>query len=209
MDDPSLDAGQHRAALRGLARLNAWSRAVPTMAAALERVADKNESLRVLDVASGGGDVVAALARRFPNWSFHGCDNSPEALAVAGERGGPVSYSALNALCDPWPAGYDVATCSLFLHHLEEDDAIALLRRFGSCGACVVFDLDRRRRALWLARLASRALTRSPVVHEDAPQSVRNAYTAAEARSLAERAGLFGARVRRVWPYRWILTWRQ
>jgi len=172
-------------------------------------VADPDEPARVLDVATGGGDVVDAVARRFPRWSFAACDKSEEALALARGRDGPVRYFALDALRDPWPEGYDVHTCSLFLHHLEEDDAVAFLRRLGSGRACVVVDLDRSRRGLWLTRLATRILTRSPVVRRDGPQSVRNAFTAAEAARLAGRAGLEGARVQPAWPCRWTLRWRR
>jgi len=70
-----------------------------------------------------------------------------------------------------------------------------------------VCDLRRTRAGLALATLASRMATRSAVVHADAPASVRNAWTPAEAAALAARAGLSGARVRRAFPQRWLLEW--
>jgi hypothetical protein len=47
------------------------------------------------------------------------------------------------------------------------------------------------------------------VVHFDGPASVAGAFTQAEARELAERAGLRGAEVAARWPFRWLLTWRR
>ena len=58
-----------------------------------------------------------------------------------------------------------------------------------------------------LVATACRVLSRSPVVHFDGPASVRAAYTLAELRSLADRAGLTGATVRPVFLCRMLLTW--
>jgi hypothetical protein len=69
-------------------------------------------------------------------------------------------------------------------------------------------DLRRTRRGLWLAELAARTLTRSPVVRADGPASVRAAFTIAEVTALARRSGLGCVRVRRSWPQRWTLIAR-
>jgi hypothetical protein len=66
----------------------------------------------------------------------------------------------------------------------------------------VVNDLLRSRAGLLLAHVATRLLTRSAVVHKDGPLSVHAAFTPAEVLSLAERAGLQGAKVSRRWPCR-------
>jgi hypothetical protein len=72
-----------------------------------------------------------------------------------------------------------------------------------------VTDLERSRAGLALAWLGSRVLSRSYVVHHDAPASVRAAFTRAEIAALAREAGLEGATVRRAWPERWTLWWRR
>jgi hypothetical protein len=62
---------------------------------------------------------------------------------------------------------------------------------------------------LILAHVAARALTRSHVVHVDAPRSVRAAFTRSEVRGLASQAGLDGAHVIRRWPCRLLLIWKR
>jgi 2-polyprenyl-3-methyl-5-hydroxy-6-metoxy-1,4-benzoquinol methylase len=163
--------------------------------------------LRILDVASGGGDVARALAR--PGWAVDGCDFSPTAVAHAQRRGG--RFFIHDALADPIPEQYDALTCSLFVHHLSEDQTIQLFRRFAESSArfIVISDLNRCRTGLFLAYVVSRLLTRSPVVHYDGPVSVRAAFTLPEVRNLAHQAGLHGAQVRRCWPFRWLLTWER
>jgi hypothetical protein len=50
-------------------------------------------------------------------------------------------------------------------------------------------------------------LSRSPVVRHDGPVSVAAAFSLAEARMLAQRAGLYGASLVRRWPCRFLLSW--
>lgn len=130
-------------------------------------------------------------------------------MAHANARGGDVARFFACDVLRECPGGYDVYLSSLFLHHLDEGQAAGLLRRMARGRALLVHDLDRSRLGLLAAQVGTRFLTRSAVVHADGPQSVRNAYTAAEARSLAARAGLAGATVRRRWPFRWLLEWRR
>ena len=56
-----------------------------------------------------------------------GCDVSPTAVEFAAGRarraGADVRFFAADALRDPLPDGYDAVVCSLFLHHLADDEA--------------------------------------------------------------------------------------
>jgi 2-polyprenyl-3-methyl-5-hydroxy-6-metoxy-1,4-benzoquinol methylase len=215
MDDPGLDPELHAGALRGLARINALSGSARSFWPAIRRLAP----VRVLDLACGGGDVAVRLAvrakREGVRAEFAGCDISPTALNVARRRaesaGVAVEFFRRDLFADGPPAGYDVLTCSLFLHHLDETQAVTLLRQMSeSAGRLVlVNDLRRSGVGLLLARVVTRVVTRSPVVHVDGPQSVEAAFTLPEVRSLAERAGLRGAEIRPTWPCRFLLTWHR
>ncbi|MBW3539786.1 MAG: methyltransferase domain-containing protein [Planctomycetes bacterium] len=219
MDRPDLDEGRHRDALCGLGRLNAISRSSaafwPDLHALARREAPR--PLRVLDVASGGGDVPLALARRARSRGLcidiDGCDVSPLAVEFANRRAAQVCdvrFFQLDVLKEPLPRGYDAVTCSLFLHHLSQPQAESLLREMSRAGRLVlVSDLRRSRAGYALAWLACRLLTRSPVVHEDGPRSVAAAFTRKELLELARRSGLAGASVSRRWPQRLLLKWMQ
>jgi len=218
MDDPDLPESEHRRALRGLARLNRASGGARAIWRESRSALDRSPSRpRALDVACGGGDVTLDLARRARRagldvrWTL--ADVSPTALDQASarlERGGfACEVVRIDALADELPSGFDLVTCSLFLHHLDPRDAAALLRSLAraAAGRVVVADLRRTRLNLVAAIVASRTLSRSSVVHFDAPASVRAAYTLGELERLAESAGLAGARIRRAWPQRMTLTW--
>ncbi len=230
MDDPALEREAHLHALRGLARINRLSGAAGCMWREIRpHVVERRVSgaeARMLDVATGSGDVplaVAALAAR-EGIALRAtlCDMSQTALHQAAEaahrRGlGAVQTHVADAVGSGLPFRdntFAVVTCSLFLHHLTDAECVRVLREMARVtapgGLVVVSDLRRSPFGLAAAWLAGRLLTRSRVVRVDAVMSVRAAYTTHEMRSMARDAGLESGgtlRVLRSWPWRMRLRW--
>lgn len=220
MDDPALDAAEHESALAGLARLNRLSGADAILWPHLQREAARvGRPLRVLDVATGSGDVPVALALRARrvkvDLDLHACDVSSRALDLAGacaQRAGVRLSTFVANLEVEMPLGdFDVVTCSLFLHHLSHDAVVKALQIMADAAGSLllVSDLRRSSTGLGLAWAASRCSTRSRVVHVDAVRSVRAAFTIGEMQSMALEAGLTDASVAPVWPLRMLLCWRR
>lgn len=219
MDQQELNPDLHRSALRGLARINRLSLSARILWPSIRDLAIRlaPERTRVLDIACGGGDVAIALAHRAVAANLPidivGCDISPVAIDFAKSQAGHslsnLSFMALDALNTELPCEFDVITCSLFLHHLGEDDAIRLLHKMAQATRHLILvnDLARSRFGYLLAWVGTRLLSRSPIVHFDGPVSVEGAFTAAEALRIAEAAGLNGATVRSRWPCRYLLRW--
>ncbi len=160
----------------------------------------------VVDVACGGADLVPLLiadAARSNRVLFVTCvDHQPEILAVARRRTGGdprIAFVQADATQLPFADGaFDVATCTLALHHFEPDAAVALLRELRRVArAPVVGDLVRSPLALAATSVYARLFARSRLTRHDAPLSVRRAYTPREARELARAAGWRAPRVRR------------
>jgi 2-polyprenyl-3-methyl-5-hydroxy-6-metoxy-1,4-benzoquinol methylase len=141
MDQSGIDPDAHALALAGLRRINAFSGAVGSLFAPIRSLAQEKGAgpLRVLDLACGGGDNTIALAERTRREGLSvrvdGCDLSPQAVAIASssaaDRGLESTFFQVDALAGPLPDGYDVLLCTLFLHHLDEPQAVDLLRRMG------------------------------------------------------------------------------
>ena len=221
MDQPGLAADQHRHALRGLARVNQISRTAAILWPQIRALARQNapRPTRLLDVASGGGDVLRTLARYAVRAGLPlevtGCDVSPFAVEYAQREsarvGSQARFITADVLARELPGEFDVITCSLFLHHLEEPAVIELLGKMQRAAGQLVLVSDLLRTVLGyqLAWWGSRFLTRSPVVHVDGPMSVEGAFSLEELRRLADQAGLAGARFERRWPQRCLLSWRR
>lgn len=243
MDNPALDPESHSNALRGLGRINRFSRSVPYLfqpilefsrtgrnqqtaktllidkntQAAKNFQTDKDRPLRILDLACGGGDVALGLARRAKAanlpWEIHGADISDHSVGFATEQARAERLNArffkLDAVNDPIASDYDVIMCTLFLHHLSEDDGSKLVRNMAGAarGLVLIDDLIRSRLGFAIAWAGCRILSRSPVVHHDGPASVKSAFTIAEAQTLAQNNGLANATIKRHWPERFLLAW--
>jgi len=218
MDEPDLEQDRHAYALRSLARINWISRSPhivwPPIAALARRL---NHPVRVLDIASGGGDIACKVA----TWAkaagltvaIDGVDISPVANEIARKRAEkddlPVTFRTHDVIKHGVPEGYDVVMHSLFLHHLEEGTAIDLLRDMAgkTQHLVVVNDLIRCLPGWLLAQFAGRVFTRSDVVRVDAVRSVEAGFTRTEAKELLAKAGMEGARITWHWPFRYRIVW--
>jgi SAM-dependent methyltransferase len=222
MDQPGLDQGAHRDALAGLRRINRLSRTGRLAWSAIERLTalDPQRTWRVLDLASGGGDVAIDVARRALRRGrkvlVDACDISPFAVRYANARAAErrvenVQFFRCDVLNEPWPEeGYDVVMCSLFMHHLDDETAVALLSRMAAAAKRLVVVNDLRRSAIGylLAWLGCRLLTQSRVVHVDGPRSMEAAFSLEEIRKVVDRSGLKNVLVQPRWPCRFLLQWR-
>jgi SAM-dependent methyltransferase len=218
MDRPDLEPTLHRQALRGLATLNLLSRSVAILWPRILKLATRlGRPVRILDIATGGGDIPVKLWQRSQKHGVQldilGIDISPCALEMAQDRAvrahAALRFAQVDALSDELPGDYDMVICSLFLHHLDDRDATALLGRMAAAARHVVLvnDLVRSPAGLMLVAAASRLCTRSPVVWTDASRSVRAAFTVSEFHALARSAGMHGARLTRRWFCRMLLEW--
>ena len=141
IDQPTLDADRHLQALDGLARVNFFSGSAGILWPAIRALArsDRQRVWRVLDVASGAGDVPIALWRNrggpASGWKSKAATSAAGPSSMPGDgrsECGPKFGFSSATRGDGLPGGYDIVTSSLFLHHLNEAQAAELLRRMAA-----------------------------------------------------------------------------
>lgn len=208
MDAPGVDAAELEHGLADLRGVNRWLGGTSTALGAILPLVRrlKGREVRVLDVATGSGDLPLALSRRarasgvrvrIVATDFHERTLAAARAHTAADPNVRVQFA--DALSLPFEDGaFDLAMCHTALHHFDEPDAIRVLRemnrvaRFG----VVVTDLYRSRPALLGARLLAATVWRHhPVTRHDGPHSVEAAFTPRELEALAAAAGMEGARV--------------
>jgi len=219
MDGPDVELGRHKLALAGLARVNNISRVAAGLWRPIRDLAQRLQmhELSVLDVASGGGDIGLALfshaQRDGVRLHLTGYDYSHTAVEQARRRAkrqnANAEFQVRDVLTTPFERQFDVVLCTLFLHHLDEARAVLLLNGMKQSARrlLAVNDLERSRLGYVAAKLVCPIISRSDIVHLDGPQSVAAAFRISEAQALTQLAGLDGARWRRVWPFRFLVTW--
>jgi ubiquinone/menaquinone biosynthesis C-methylase UbiE len=209
LDGPLDDRAALAGNLRDLRRVNRLLGGVRLSRRAIDlllRVAPIHLDLSpmsIIDVGTGAADIPVALLvdarRRGRRLEVIAIDARPEVVEAARAirpalgRVAGLALGVSDGRSLPHPdRSIDIAHASLLLHHLEPDEAVALLvemARVARVGV-VVNDLNRGR-LHWLgAWLIGHLLTRNRYTRRDAPLSVRRAYTRREMRGLLAQAGL-------------------
>jgi len=207
--------------LRQIRRVNRYlggARLVRNRLALLLKNDGPASPLRLLDVATGSADlplsVVQWSRRRGLEVEIAALDRHPQVTRFAASELRGISQIHLvrgDALDLPvLGAPFHYALCSLFLHQLDETQAVRFLRDLLErvTRAVLVNELRRERLHYVTAWLLARMMTRNPITRHDAPASVRNAYTPAELRDLADRAGASRVEIFRHWPFRVCMVMR-
>src|SRR5580765_6377881 len=180
------DAGTEReiaGSLRDLQMFNQWFGGVRTSEKLVRRALAKNrsQSASLLEVAAGAGFVPAKIRERLSpsvNLTITLLDRARSHL-----NGGARAVAG-DALALPFADNsFDLVSCNLFVHHLAPEE----LRRFAreALRVCRVAFLvnDVVRNPIHLAlTYVGFPLYRSRITRNDAPASVRQAYTPGELR---------------------------
>jgi ubiquinone/menaquinone biosynthesis C-methylase UbiE len=213
LDAPHVDEATLRRNLADIRRINAllgWTRYAARFVVHSVRAEGKTW-FSLLDVAAGSADIALAIARRAQAYdlstSIVVSDLSEQVVRVAIEActGVPgVRVERQDALDLRYADGaFDIALCTLALHHFDAEQATEVLRNLGRVGRrVVVFDAARSPVAYAGAWLLTRLWRMDSMTRHDAPMSVARAYRKAELAELARRAGLKDTHVWVAFPYR-------
>jgi ubiquinone/menaquinone biosynthesis C-methylase UbiE len=163
-----------------------------SVAGMLRIVATKTgkRSLKLLDVAGGNGDVADHVGRQLSSEEIQiGSTVLDRAVSHMNGHNGKLNRVAGDALALPFnDRSFDVVSCNLFCHHLEAEEMIVFFNQALRVARLAVIASDLRRNAFHLfAAYAGRLTYRSRLTRNDAPASVRRAYTIAEISEIAER----------------------
>ncbi len=211
MDGRDVKECDHAHALRSLNRVNRMLGVDRRLGRSVARFGVADPS--VLDLGCGGGGFLAYLSTRAGPSISIGLDRSSFALQCARAwHPDGIRWISADARFLPFAdRAFDVVTCSLFLHHFEPAEVATILREAARVArhGIVVGDLVRSRMAMVVTWLATRAMSRSWIVHVDAVRSVHAAFQVNELAALARKAGLVDAVVQRRFPFRLVLTWKK
>jgi len=208
MDADDLDPAVYAAVVADLARVNRVTLAARPTLAFLDRIARGASSLRIVDIGFGDGDMLRrierwATKRRLPV-ELVGVDLNPrsEQAARAHTPPGSTIRWVTGDYADQG-GGWDAAISSLVAHHMTGAELVAFLRWMeGHAANWFVNDLMRHGVAHRGFPLLARLARWHPIVRHDGTLSIARSLRPAEWPPLLAAAGVTGARVRRVFPFR-------
>ena len=199
-------------ALADLHRINRWFGGFSSMTAILERIARRAGLRRIsfLDVAGGSGEVAEQarerLRRRGIELEAVVSDRAPSHLRTR------LPSVAGDAVALPFRDGaFDVVGSNLFVHHLAPEQIRAFAREALRVSRLAFVVNDLRRSPLHLALVyAGLPLFRSHMTHQDAPASVRAAFTLEEMCDILKDAPAARLETSTHYLYRMgVIAWKQ
>lgn len=180
----------------------------------LDKILKHNKDIKnILDVGFGGGDSIKKFANYYINHSqqlfFYGVDLKEDCIEYANKNLESIPNKKL--ICDDYKnievdllSKVDVIHCSLFLHHLTNDEIIDLFK-FIKTNKCILLVNDLHRN--WLAYYSIKFLTmifsKSYLVKNDAPLSVLRGFKKTELIDLVKKAGFTNFSVKWNWAFRY------
>jgi 2-polyprenyl-3-methyl-5-hydroxy-6-metoxy-1,4-benzoquinol methylase len=185
----------------------------------LQQIQKTNKEINtILDIGFGGGDSIKQLSiladKKNYKTFFYGVDLKQDCIAYATKNLTLIPNKLL--ICDDYRnispeflQRVDVIHCSLFLHHLTNEEIIELFK-FAKTNRCIILanDLHRNWFAYYSIKILTSLFSQSYLVKNDAPLSVKRGFKKQELISLLLKSGMTDYSVKWSWAFRYIVIAR-
>lgn len=211
---------QHDLLFRNLRELDILNRTTGghaiTLAGIKQLVTDHAKIYHIVDLGCGSGDslrVIADWARENKfNIQLTGVDLNAEVIAYLGTH--CSKYPEITGITADyqkfldWNTCIDIVHCSLFCHHLNEDELMKLFTYFSEniTTGFVINDLQRTRMAYYSAWFFTRLLGGTILAKNDGPISVLRAFKASELENLFKKANIKSYSVQKKRFFRFLIV---
>lgn len=175
----------------------------------------KQDTFSVLDVGAGSGELLKVIStwareKRKQSWLVGVELNERAAKSITEEKGFDNIFSVrTNALSLPFEDdSFDFAICSLFTHHLTDEQVVIVLNELARVARNKIFVIDLHRHAVayYLYTTIGRLFLKSRLTRHDGALSILKSFRPDELKVFAEKANLVDIDVKRHFPFRLVLT---
>jgi len=207
MDDFSIQDERIDKALNELKIINKYLGGISTTKSALRYFfQSKKDELKIVDVGSGSSDNLLAAKIKYPNLQILSIDKNLRALSSSENLLEKINSDAFklpfkNNSCD-------IVHTALFLHHFSEGELHFLLKEFlrAARKGIIINDLQRSYLALLGIKILTVLFSKSEMVKNDAPLSVKRGFTKLEMLKLLTDVGVTNFVIKKKWAFRWMVV---
>lgn len=172
-----------------------------------------SKTLAIAEIGSGGGDNLSAvrsfLLKKNRQFSLTGVDIKAECIQYAQQH----NPSDIHWICSDyrtaqWPNGKpDIIFSSLFCHHFTDEQMTEQLKwlRANSNAGFFINDLHRHPLAYHSIRILTKLFSKSHLVINDAPLSVRRSFRKDDWVRLLDATGINNYRITWHWAFRYLI----
>jgi ubiquinone/menaquinone biosynthesis C-methylase UbiE len=202
-----------------LKRVNRWMGDAWALNHSLLKEIEQTRRLTVsiLDVGAGSGELLRITAdwakANKRNVRLVGLELNERSASAIGEDSRAV-ISAIRGDAFELPFAdnsFDYVISSLFMHHFEDDQVVAILREMNRVtrDRVLIIDLHRHPIAYFLYTTVGKLVLHTRLLREDGALSILRSFKPDELATLAARAGLDEIDMRRSFPFRLVLRARK
>jgi len=182
----------------------------------LKQLLDGLHKIDVCEIGCGGGDNLVALQKWCQknniNISCTGIDINPDCIKTARAKTGAGESSFVVSdykefIFEKKP---DIIFSSLFCHHFGDDELVTMLQWMQSNSKIGFFinDLHRHYLAYYSIKFLTGLFSKSYLVKNDAPLSVRRGFKRKEWEKLLRQAGINSYSIQWKWAFRWLIVFK-
>jgi ubiquinone/menaquinone biosynthesis C-methylase UbiE len=207
MDDFSIQDERIDKALNELKIINKYLGGISTTKSALKYfINSETEELYILDIGSGSSDNLLALKSNFHNLKILSIDKNLRTLNSSNNLLQKINSDAFSL---PFKKdSFDLVHAALFFHHFTETQIQKLLVEFLTIArkGIIINDLQRSFFALLGIKILTVLFSKSEMVKNDAPLSVKRGFTKQEILKLLSEADVTNFVIKRKWAFRWMVV---
>ncbi|HKG61189.1 MAG TPA: methyltransferase domain-containing protein [Pyrinomonadaceae bacterium] len=218
IDTGNYTAAEYEDCISELQFVNRWMGDAHSLKATLLHEIESKSlpSFSILDIGAGSGELLRVAATWARETSRHLSavglelnESMAESIMEESEQFDEISSVRGDALKLPFAdAQFDYVMCSLFTHHLLDEQVVQVLREMSRVARQRIFviDLHRHPVAYFLYTTVGKLVLHNRLVRHDGALSILRGFKSEELLELAQRAGLRDVRVERHFPYRLVLS---
>lgn len=167
----------------------------------------------IAEIGCGGGDNLKAISRAFGSTAikFIGIDINKACIAFAEKNCMSIPDKEFiesdYRLVDFGPEKPDIIFCSLFCHHFEDAELVQMMiwMKNNSRAGFFINDLQRHPLAYHSISILTQLFSKSYLVKNDAPISVRRGFKKSDWDTIMRRAGITKYTVKWRWAFRYLV----
>jgi ubiquinone/menaquinone biosynthesis C-methylase UbiE len=213
MDDIPFDAIRQN--MHELDVINTWLGGHGITLDGFRQLLQGRKRITVCEIGCGGGDNLFAIAawcdKNDVEVQMTGIDINGDCIAVARHR--LQRYNPQLIISDFRKVEFDndkpdIIFSSLFCHHFTNEELVSMLQwmRVHARTGFFINDLHRHFLAYHSIKILTRLFSKSYLVKNDAPLSVRRGFIKSDWQQLLRQAGMTGCRLQWKWAFRWLLV---
>ena len=209
MDDFSVDDIRIEQALDELKLINKFLGGTKTSLSGLKYFIDENrtDEVKILDIGSGTSDIFLNSMGSLTGIKVYSVDRNKKICRLIKTRNSFVPING-NGLILPFKENsVSVIHASLFLHHFRENEIIEIIKSSMKIAwdGIIINDLRRSVWALIGIRILTLLFSRSAMVRNDAPISVKRGFIKKDITTILQRLNITNFILKRKWAFRWLI----